>query len=155
MFPKLNADLKASVVICPTTFADVDKFVGNTLGILETELSGCSDYRSADIALLDQNIELKGEVVLNLAIILLNLLTFSYQLYQLGIPLVLGTTVAEVIRSRGFTGLLLIRSADVSKDYLSGAVDGCIGKDASGTETAQQIRAAYSKKTSSPSNQRS
>ena len=149
MFPKLNADLKASVVICPTTFADVDKFVGNTLGILEKELSGGSGCRSADIVLLDQNIELKGEVVFNLAIILVNLLIFFHQLYQLGIPLVLGTTVAEVIRSRGFTGLLLIRSADVSNDYLSSAVDGCIGTDASGTETAQQIRAAFSKKISS------
>ncbi len=65
--------------------------------------------------------------------------------------LILGTDLAKKLRCRGYRGLLLIRSAnDSSNDIESymdeGYVDGCIGKNANGADTAILIQEAYRRK---------
>jgi hypothetical protein len=64
------------------------------------------------------------------------------------VQVVLGTDLADFLRSRGFRGLVLIRSANASDEeramYMrSGSVDGCIGKEGSNKEVALSIKAQF------------
>lgn len=80
----------------------------------------------AEIVLLDQNIDLGDE----------------------GAPRMLGTTLADELRLRGYEGLLVIRSANAAvsdyKEYLrSGSVDVCIGKYETQKSVVELIVKAY------------
>jgi DNA-binding response OmpR family regulator len=64
---------------------------------------------------------------------------------------VLGTNLAEDLRSRNFEGLILIRSANSTKEDVAGymrtgAVDGCLGKDQGSKELVADICAAFRQK---------
>jgi len=79
----------------------------------------------AEIVLLDQNIDLED-----------------------GTPRMLGTTLADELRLRGYEGLLVIRSANAAvsddKEYLrSGSVDVCIGKHETQKKSVEMIVKAY------------
>ena len=70
---------------------------------------------------------------------------------QEGLVTVYGTDLALELRARHFKGLVIIRSANSSKEdhehyMLGGAVDGCLGKAESYLSTARLIRAAYEQK---------
>lgn len=59
-----------------------------------------------------------------------------------------GTDIADDLRSRNFSGVVLIRSANASQTdrsaYMrSGAVDGCIGKDDSHVKVVDRIRHVF------------
>mmetsp|Transcript_1599 Transcript_1599/g.3216 ORF Transcript_1599/g.3216 Transcript_1599/m.3216 type:complete len:97 (-) Transcript_1599:294-584(-) len=82
----------------------------------------------ADIVVLDQNIDLEAD---------------NRTVY--------GTDLADQLRSHGFAGLILIRSAnagdaDCTDHRLSGAVDGCISKDGSNKDLVASIRKEYAPK---------
>lgn len=90
----------------------------------------------------------------------LNISCPSLRHIKTGTRLILGTNLAKELRSRGYQGLILIRSADAAEDdekiyKTGGAVDGCIGKNASGVATADLIRAEYIKKKSTKQTTRS
>jgi hypothetical protein len=64
---------------------------------------------------------------------------------------VLGTKLAMDLRSESFEGLILIRSANSTKEdvagYLrTGAVDGCLGKDQGSKELVNDICSAFHRK---------
>ena len=69
-------------------------------------------------------------------------------------PCVYGTDLARKLRSLGYGGLLIIRSADAmvedsARFMEEGFVDGCVGKDSSGVETTEQVQNNYLRKLSS------
>lgn len=77
----------------------------------------------ADIVLLDQNIELEKD-------------------------LCLGTELARDLRTRGFRGVVLVRSANTSSEDIQGYMKGglvtaCFGKNGNNNELATEIRAVY------------
>jgi len=115
--PALKADIASSRVVCPRSKADVDDFLAFVIG----------KDGSADIIILDQNIELCKEE-----------------------GIIFGTALASKLRGLGFLGLIAIRSANSSPDdkmrYLKAGADLCIGKDQSNKVLASIISCAYVEK---------
>eukprot|EP00613_Pedinella_sp_CCMP2098_P064427 CAMPEP_0171987764 /NCGR_PEP_ID=MMETSP0993-20121228/275557_1 /TAXON_ID=483369 /ORGANISM="non described non described, Strain CCMP2098" /LENGTH=226 /DNA_ID=CAMNT_0012640715 /DNA_START=155 /DNA_END=835 /DNA_ORIENTATION=+ len=124
LLPLMQADMVNSTVICPTSPEDVESFVEAVLaGNTASNLTG----KAADIVVLDQNIDIS------------NLRT------------VYGTDVALTLKTRGYNGLILLRTGNLSPDdkkaYMaSGAVHGWLGKDTNHATTATQIFEEYSRK---------
>ena len=59
----------------------------------------------------------------------------------------LGSDLAKQLRSQGFAGLILMRSASSLEDFAgcleSGVIDGCLGKETSNRTLCDEIKAAY------------
>mmetsp|Transcript_2374 Transcript_2374/g.5152 ORF Transcript_2374/g.5152 Transcript_2374/m.5152 type:complete len:168 (+) Transcript_2374:1917-2420(+) len=132
LYPQLGANMEESSVVCPRTHIDVARFMASVkvhAPLLKGEKVSPSS-RGTDVVLLDQNIDLQGEEAL---------------------VTVYGTDLATELRARRFEGLIIIRSANSSKEdresyMLGGAVDGCLGKAESHKSTARLIREAYEQK---------
>eukprot|EP00613_Pedinella_sp_CCMP2098_P072349 CAMPEP_0171917038 /NCGR_PEP_ID=MMETSP0993-20121228/15557_1 /TAXON_ID=483369 /ORGANISM="non described non described, Strain CCMP2098" /LENGTH=670 /DNA_ID=CAMNT_0012552725 /DNA_START=246 /DNA_END=2258 /DNA_ORIENTATION=+ len=132
LLPLMQADLENSNVTCPTSPEDIESFVEAVLA--ESTQSTIGDRatsklsrKAADIVVLDQNIDMS------------NLRT------------VYGTDVALTLKARGYNGLVVLRTGNMSPDdkkaYMAtGAVDDWLGKDTNHTITAAQIFEAYSRK---------
>jgi hypothetical protein len=130
ILPHLNADMAASRVVRPTSHSDVDAFVDNALGGGGASTPGGCANRPADVVILDQNIEFE-----------------EHGAHRI----VHGTSLAAQLRSAGFNGLVVVRSANMSsedvEEYLRhGTVDCCIGKTGSNQKVAQDIKEALALK---------
>jgi hypothetical protein len=110
VLPKLGADMARSKVIRPFSQKCVDDFVVDALGVVTDGSLDASAH--ADVVILDQNIEF----------------------VESGInKVVFGTNLATKLRSCGFTGLVIVRSAslevcDKTDYHQNGAVDLCLRK---------------------------
>jgi hypothetical protein len=129
VLPKLKADKASSCVVCPVSSSCIDRFMSESIGASSTD---DKENRPAGIAILDQHISFTNSA--------------GVETHH-----VLGTNLAEDMRSRNFKGLVLIRSANSTKEdcagYLqSGAVDGCLGKDQGSEELVAEICAAFCRK---------
>ena len=116
--------MESSTVICPASPEDVESFVE---AVLAGNTASKLTRKAADIVVLDQNIDIS------------NLRT------------VYGTDVALTLKTRGYNGLILLRTGNLSpedkKTYMaSGAVHGWLGKDTNHATTAAQILEEYSRK---------
>jgi len=122
--PALKADMTKSRIVCPRSKADVNDFLSY---VFMEKTSSDQERGSADIILLDQNIELRGEET------------------------VYGTALTSKLRGLGFQGLIAIRSANSNPsdvtEYLKSGADLCIGKDQTNKAFASIISSAYLKKT--------
>jgi hypothetical protein len=125
VLPKLGADMALSKVIQPSSQKCVDDFVGDALGAATDGSLGASAH--ADVVILDQNIEF----------------------VESGVDqVVFGTDLATKLRLCGFTGLVVVRSAnletsDIEEYMKDGAVDVCLGKVGSNQMVAENIRKAF------------
>ena len=133
VLPKLGADMARSMVIQPSSQKCVDDFVGDALGAVTDGSLGASAH--ADVVILDQNIEFMKSGA--------NQVVF-------------GTDLATKLRSCGFLGLIVVRSANVEtsdiEEYMKdGAVDVCLGKVGSNQMVAENIKKAFIAKQSSSS----
>ena len=125
VLPKLGADMARSKVIRPSSQKCVDGFIADALGAATDGSLDASTH--ADVVILDQNIEFVESGVNQVA---------------------LGTDLATKLRSCGFLGLVVVRSANFEtsdiEDYMKdGAVDVCLGKVGSNQMVAENIQKAF------------
>jgi hypothetical protein len=129
ILPKLAADMASSKVVRPISQECVDEFIANILRVdnVDEGLREAKITTEADVVILDQNIEF----------------------IELGVNrVVYGTDLAKQLRSHGYGGLLILRSAnmeasDIEEYMRDGAIDECLGKAGSSQEVARGIRKAY------------
>lgn len=145
LLPALGIDKSSGNVCCPTTKESVENFVEDVLGSSDLPTSASPGNPAANIVILDQHIDLKGQTV------------------EMGTPsvrslpeVVLGTDIAADLRLKNFPGLILIRSANSSAEdcklYAStGVIDGVLGKAETHQDAARSICSAYFKKRKSAS----
>jgi hypothetical protein len=132
------------MVVCPTSKNEVDAFVS-------VVVSG-SNNDPADVAILDQNIDIINEKVylFSNSFIFESVYETSARFVcdlnacQEGRFTIFGTEVALELRKQGYKGLVFIRSANVSVQdcsaYMStGGVDACLGKNVNYKDMANMI----------------
>jgi hypothetical protein len=126
LLPNMGADLEASFVVCPEAEGDIERFMSLALG------DAANRRAQADVVILDQNLDLTSHKVrmIKSKPILLS----AHPCPSFEKQTVLGTDIAIKLRSSGFQGLVVVRSAnsstvDIAHYMSTGAVDCCLGKD--------------------------
>ena len=127
LLPSMQANIESSLVTCPASPEDIESFVEDVLG--SNDLKETPFRNAADVVILDQNIDLQD--------------TDNKIMY--------GTDVAMTLKSRGFAGLILLRTGNSSLHekemyFATGAVDDIIAKDGNNKELANKIFEAYARK---------